>query len=257
MNTKSLGFIGGGRITKIFLQAFKNKNIGFKKIAVADPNSDTTGKLKQLFPQIEIVGIEQCSAQDVVFIALHPPVIMETIEKMAAFVPNKSIVISLAPKIKIGGIAGKLHATLKIARLIPNATSVINEGYNPVCFSDTISQQEKTEIFELLNLLGNTFEVPEQKLEAYAVISAMAPTYFWFQWKSISEIGAKIGMDEEEARSALYYTMLAALNTYFKSGLTPDEVFDLVPVKPMAEYESHITELFNTRLNAVYEKIRP
>jgi hypothetical protein len=39
MNSKSLGFIGGGRTTKILLQAFKN--IGFKKIVAYDTNSDT------------------------------------------------------------------------------------------------------------------------------------------------------------------------------------------------------------------------
>src|SRR4030043_1678944 len=162
MNTKSIGFIGGGRITKIFLQAFKNKNIGFKKIVVFDTNSETTGKLKQLFPQIEISGIEQCAVQDVVFIALHPPVIMETLEKAAPYVSDKSIVISLAPKIKIGGITGKLK-TNKIIRLIPNATSVINNGYTPVCFSDSLSKAEKSERLDLLGILGKTFEVPEQK----------------------------------------------------------------------------------------------
>lgn len=257
MKTKSIGFVGAGRITKIFLQAFKNKKTAFKKIVVFDTNSDTTGKLKKLFPQIEISDIEQCSAQDVVFIALHPPVIMETLEKIAPHASDKSFVISLAPKIKIESIAGKLKTASKIARLIPNATSVINEGYNPVCFSGSVTHQEKTEIIELLALLGKTFEVSEQKLEAYAIISAMAPTYFWFQWKTLSDIGVKIGMNEEEARSTLYNTMIAALDTYFKSGLTPEEVFDLVPVKPMSEYESQITELYNNKLTAVFEKIKP
>ena len=31
MKTKSIGFIGGGRVTKILLQGFKNKNHKFKK----------------------------------------------------------------------------------------------------------------------------------------------------------------------------------------------------------------------------------
>ena len=155
MKTKSLGFIGGGRITKIFLQAFKNKKIGFKKIVVFDTNSETTGKLKALFPRIEIATVEQCSAQDLVFIALHPPVIMETLEKAAPYVSDKSIVISLAPKVKMAGIAGKLK-TNKIIRLIPNATSVINNGYNPVSFSGDVSQSEKSEILELLSILGKT-----------------------------------------------------------------------------------------------------
>jgi pyrroline-5-carboxylate reductase len=254
MKTKSLGFIGGGRITKIFLQAFKNKNIGFKKIVVFDTNSDTTGKLKVLFPQIEIATVEQCSAQDLVFIALHPPVIMETLEKVAPYVSDKSVVISLAPKVKMTGITGKLK-TNKIFRLIPNATSVINNGYNPVSFSGDVSQSEKSEILELLSILGKTFEVPEQKLEAYAIVSAMAPTYFWFQWKKLCDIGEEIGLDKDEARQTVYETMIAAANTLFKSGITDQDVFDLIPVKPIGENEKEIEDIFDQKLKGLYSKL--
>jgi pyrroline-5-carboxylate reductase len=254
MKTKSLGFIGSGRITKIFLQAYKNKNIGFKKIVVFDTNPETTGKLKLLFPQIEISGIEQCAAQDVVFIALHPPVIMETLEKVAPYVSDNSIVISLAPKVKMAGITGKLK-TKKIIRLIPNATSVINSGYNPVSFSGDVSQSEKSEMMELLSILGKTFEVPEQKLEAYAIISAMAPTYFWFQWKKLCDIGAEIGLDKEEARQTVYETMIAAANTLFKSGITDQDVFDLIPVKPIGENEKEIEDIFDQKLKGLYSKL--
>jgi len=254
MNTKSLGFIGGGRITRIFLQAFKNKNMSFKKIAVTDNNPEMTTKLKSLFPQIEVSGIEQCSSQDVVFIALHPPVIMETLEKAAPYISDKSIIISLAPKIKMEGITGKLK-TNKIIRLIPNATSVINNGYNPVCFSDSISQSEKSEILELLGILGKTFEVPEKKLEAYAVISAMAPTYFWFQWKKLCDIGTEIGLEKDEAREIVYETMIAAANTMFKSGITDQEVLDLIPVKPIGENEKEIENIFDQKLKGLYSKL--
>jgi pyrroline-5-carboxylate reductase len=50
--------------------------------------------------------------------------------------------------------------------------------------------------------------------QAYAIIQPWS-LYFWFQWKTLSDIGVKIGMNEEEARSTLYNTMIAALDTYF------------------------------------------
>ena len=255
MKTKSLGFIGGGRITKIFLQAFKNKNIEFRNIVVFDTNPEITGKLKQLFPQIEISGIEKSVQQDVVFIALHPPVIVETLDRIASQVSDKSFFISLAPKIKIETIKSKLKIASKIARLIPNATSVINEGYNPVSFSDRISMEEKTEILELLGILGKTFETPEDKLEAYAIISAMSPTYFWFQWKKLADIGTEIGLTKDESDQTVYETMISALNTMFKSTLAQPDVFDLIPVKPIGEKEEEIMNIFDQKLKGLYTKL--
>ncbi len=50
----------------------------------------------------------------------------------------------------------------RIVRLIPNATSIINEGYNPVCFSSGMPEEEKGSLLQLLGTLGKTFEVRNQ-----------------------------------------------------------------------------------------------
>jgi pyrroline-5-carboxylate reductase len=257
MKTKSLGFIGGGRVTKILLQAFKNKNAKFSKIVVTDTNPDVSGNLKKLFLDIQVDNASVAASQDIVFLSLHPPVVMDTLELIKSSINSSTIIISLAPKITVGKIASKLNQTKNIARLIPNATSYINEGYNPLCFSSDFADKQKGEVIDLLSILGNTFEVREDKLEGYAIMSAMLPTYFWFQWKGLTEIGTKIGLTEEESKNSIYDTLRASLYMMFKSGLTPDEVMDLIPVKPIGEYETQISEIYKTMLTALFEKIKP
>ena len=56
METSTLGFIGGGRVTKIFLQAFANKKATFEKIVVFDINADVLSSLKSTFPQAKSVA---------------------------------------------------------------------------------------------------------------------------------------------------------------------------------------------------------
>ena len=142
-------------------------------------------------------------------------------------------------------------------RLIPNATSYINEGYNPICFANEFSDKEKQRILDLLVVLGNTFEVSEEKLESYAIMSAMLPTYFWFQWKELAEIGQKIGLSEKESNDSINDTLVASLKLMFKSGLSSQEVIDLIPVKPIGEHEPQITEIYRTKLLGLFEKIKP
>jgi pyrroline-5-carboxylate reductase len=74
--------------------------------------------------------------------------------------------------------------------MIPNAPSLIHKGYNPVVYSDLISTDEKTSLRELFGTWGEAPEVAEAKLEAYAILTAMGPTYFWFQWLKLQELGA-------------------------------------------------------------------
>jgi pyrroline-5-carboxylate reductase len=129
MKTKSLGFIGGGRITRIFLQAFVNKKAIFDSISVFDNNPETLQLLQQKFPFIQILETaSEAARKDIVFLALHPPVIMETLEKINNAVSQQTIFISLAPKITIAKMASVLKPVQQIVRLIPNDTSVINHG---------------------------------------------------------------------------------------------------------------------------------
>ena len=254
----TLGFIGGGRITKIMLQVIANNKTDYKALVVYDTNSEVVAALKNQFPAIKVAdSAAEAANQDMVFIALHPPAVMDALELVKDQFKAASIVISLAPKISIEKIASKLPNVKNLVRLFPNATSIVNEGYNPVCFAATMSDWKKQNMLTIFRRMGHTFEVPEHKLESYAIMSAMLPTYFWFQWKELIEIGCRIGLTEDESRNSVRDTMLAALRTYFYSGLTPDEVIDLIPVKPIGENEAQIKDIYSDKLLSLFEKIKP
>lgn len=254
---RSIGFIGGGRVTKIFLQAFKNKNSTFGKIVVADVNNEVLRNLQQAYPDVIAGSAGEAASLDIVFIALHPPVIIETLGLISRDVRKEAVVVSLAPKISLEKIKMQLPHVTNVARMIPNATSYINEGFNPVTFAPAADKTIKEEILDILKILGVTFEVEEQKLESYAIMSAMLPTYFWFQWRALSEIGEKTGLSGDECRRSIYETLEASLKMMYKSGLSPAEVIDLIPVKPIGENESQIISIYNTKLLGLFEKIKP
>jgi len=253
----SVGFIGGGRVTKILLQGFKNKDVKFEKVVVTDTNPEVQANLKKQFPDIVTADAKNAASQDIVFIALHPPMVMDTLEMIKNEVKAEATVISLAPKINLPKFSMKLGHVKNLARLIPNATSYINEGFNPVTFASGFDPKQKKIILELLKNLGKTFEVSEEKLESYAIMSAMLPTYFWFQWRELAEIGGKIGLTNEESKKSIYETIIASLDLMYKSGLSATEVIDLIPVKPIGEHEPQIVEIYKTKLLGLFEKIKP
>jgi pyrroline-5-carboxylate reductase len=61
METNSIGFIGGGRITRIFLTAFSNASKTFKQISVFDPQEAILSALKSKFPGITITSTDLTS----------------------------------------------------------------------------------------------------------------------------------------------------------------------------------------------------
>jgi len=256
---KTIGFIGGGRVTRIFLQAFSNAGMALDHISVYDPNREVLDALKHKFPSISInsIALQEVITADLVFLAVHPPVMMETLANIKAGINPAATVVSLAPKFTIEKIRAILGGIRNIARINPSASSYINKGVNPVCFAPDIAEDRKAELLDLIKPLGYSPEVDEPKIEAYAMISAMGHTYFWFQLQKLKELAISFGMNHDEAETVISEMMHGTVETLFHSGLTYPEVIDLVPIKPLGPVESTISGFYDDHLIPLYNKIKP
>lgn len=257
MSDKTIGFIGGGRVTRILLEGWTRANALPANILVSDCNAESVAKLAARFPSIPTTAdCRTAAAQDLVFLAVHPPVMVEVAAAIKDVVKPTALVVSLAPKFTFVKLGALLGGFTRLARLIPNAPSLVNFGFNPVAFSPALSAPEKAAIASLLAPLGECPEVAEEKLEAYAIVTAMGPTYLWFQLQALREVAAGFGLNETEITPALKRMVCGATRTLLESGLTPAEVMDLIPVKPLAEMEPQVSEMYRTRLPALYQKMK-
>jgi len=256
MNT--IGFIGGGRITRIFLEGWTRANQTPANIIVSDPNAEILDALKARFPGILTeLDNARAASQDLVFLAVHPPLIAEVVAGIRECLKPNAIMVSLAPKFTIAKLTELLGGFARLARMIPNAPSIIGAGFNPHTFAAALNLVDRKWITDLLAPLGECPEVEEDKLEAYAVLTAMGPTYLWFQLQALRDLAAGFGLADAEIAPALKAMVCGATQTLLESGLSSADVINLIPVKPLAAMEPQVTETYQTCLPAIYQKIKP
>ena len=144
MSFKSMGFIGGGRITRIILEAWNRKRMLPASVIVSDTSAEVLQKLKEKFPKIQTVQGDNAKAagQDLVFLALHPPAVGGGLAEIRATLKPGAVLVSLAPRFTIKALSEGLGGFDRIVRMIPNAPSIVGEGYNPVAFGPGISKKE-------------------------------------------------------------------------------------------------------------------
>lgn len=244
---KTIGFVGGGRIVRIMLGGWRQAGKPPEKIVISDPTS----------PLATTKNNREAAAQEIVFLAVHPPAMGAVLAEIAPALKPDAILVSLAPKFTMAKISAALGGFARIARMIPNAPSIIGAGYNPVTFSDALGESDRRELTALLEPLGECPVVAEEKLEAFAIVTGMGPTYLWFQLQALREVAAQCGLSEADIAPALKRTVCGAARTLLESGLSPAEVMDLIPVKPLGEDEPAIRNLYLTKLPALYAKIKP
>ncbi len=258
MQPRTIGFIGGGRITRVFLEGWTRAQKLPTSVTVSDPNGDSRSKLKERFPQVVSTSENTAAAsQEIVFLAVHPPAMPEAAASIRDSLRPGALVVSLASKFTLSKLSELLGGFARLARVIPNAPSIVNFGFNPVAFGPAMAEADRRQIIDLLSPLGECPEVAEAKLEAYAVLTAQAPTFLWFQLQALREVVSGFGLSEAEITPALKRMVCGSARTLLESGLTPAEVMDLIPVKPLAEMETQVNEMYRTRLPAIYQKIKP
>jgi pyrroline-5-carboxylate reductase len=250
------GFVGGGRITRILVGGWARDCALPGRILVHEPDREAAAALADVGPAIEFVSASAVAAADVVFLAVHPPALVAAAAGLKPSLGGAAVLVSLAPKIPIAAIE---HATgtNRIARMIPNAASLVSRGYNPITFGIGLDRQARRSLLELVAAWGRAPEVPEEQLEAYAILTAMGPTYLWYQWQALREVSVALGLSATATDVALRQMVEGALATLLDAGLTPQATMDLVPVKPLAELEPAVAEAYRTALPALHAKIRP
>lgn len=253
---QEIGFLGGGRITAIFLAAWKDAGLAFDGVVVSDPDPAVREGLAKRFPEIRTVEDNRlAAAQRTVFLSLHPPMAKTVLPEIAATLRSDGILVSLAPVLTFAKLSALTGGFGRCARMIPNAPSLIHRGFNPVAYAPALPPEAKAVLKPLFDPLGEQPEVPEANLEAYAILAAMGPTYFWFQWQTLRELGSSFGLTAEASDRALRTMLHGAVDLMFASGLDPAAVMDTVPVKPLAEGQEGIERLFREKLSALHSRL--
>lgn len=259
MNGITVGFIGGGRITRVFVGGWIRAKMLPATVVVSDTDAGVLAQLKQRYEQVETVlgGNAVAAAQDVVFVALHPPMIPDVLAQVKSSLKTQALVVSLAPKLTKAKLIGLLGGFQRLARAIPNAPSIVGAGFNPIAYSAALDEADRDIVQGLFHPLGTCCETVEEKLESYAPLTGMGPTYFWPLLYELIALGESFGLSRPEAESAVRHMLAGAVDTMLESGLDAGEVQDLVPVKPLADLEPVILDAYRTKLKAVFENIKP
>lgn len=259
MAYKNAGFIGGGRIVHIVLNGWKRKNALPAEIKVVEIKPEVVERLKQQFPEVSVsTTVEDLKGSEIIFLAVHPPAVPDILPKLKGLIAENTVICSFVPKFSLTKLMEALGGHSRIIRMNPLATSYVNAGYNPVSFGPGISANDKSKFLNQMAVLGQTPEVKDELIEVYASVSAMGPSYLWFLFYEIVNLGESFGLRHEQALEAVSSMLIGAAKIMAESGLSSAEVMDLIPARPLTEEEEEekIKEIFRQKILGIYNKLK-
>lgn len=254
---ESIGFIGSGRAASFMLEGFTQANLEAIFI-LADKDPAASARLASRFPFARDAGsgVSAACSSNVLFLAVPPQQTIAVFKDISRLLKPVSMVVSLAPKVTLSELS-EFHPDGPVARFLPSAPSALGFGYNPVCYAPNIETRTRNAVQELLRCLGDAPEVAEAELEAYAILTAMGPTYLWPILTTLKQLGAEFGLDAVAARHAVASMAEGAARLFGDVRKSEDTIADMIPSRPLAQDMPGFLEILRERLRILYDKLRP
>ncbi|HEY1405227.1 MAG TPA: NAD(P)-binding domain-containing protein [Spirochaetota bacterium] len=249
---KTVGFIGGGRIVNIMLKGLSSAGKLPSDVTVYDSDPAAGKKLTEKFKGINVTGkLADAASADVVVLAIHPQAIADVAAETAKYLKKDAFVLSLVPKIKVAKTIELLGGHTRVARMNPNAPSLVNKGFNPISYSPSCTADDRKLIDDLFGSLGAMPEVEDAQIDAFAVITALGYTYIDYQCAELYSLAKQFGLPEELAARGIKTLFAGAAETVLMKDADLD-VLNLVPARPLAEQEESVKGLYHTKLSERY-----
>jgi len=224
LKDRSIAFIGAGHITEIIVSNLtKADNIIPRRLIASDPIQEKLDKLHNNYGiSIAEDNLEAVNTADFVFINVLPNFVEEVVKAFRKIgFPQGKVIVTVAAGITMDTYK-VLGERLPVVRALPNPPSQIGKGIAALAFNPHVTEEQKTDIFELFACLGDHVVIREELVNAVMALSSPAITYMLFQ--SLIDAGIRAGIDHETATQIVSQTIAGSMAVWQQRNAPPQEL---------------------------------
>lgn len=171
---KSIAVIGVGNIGKILLRRLIEAGVEPSQMMICDSDVAHTQEAADAFDVgFAPLGADICNA-DILLFAVPPKALLELLKEIGASLKLGCVVISFAAAVPVRVLESLLPEGVSVARMMPNAPSLVGEGMNPVSYGRGIEAGTKAAIAEILAALGESMEIGDELMNACVGLTGAA-----------------------------------------------------------------------------------
>ena len=228
---KKTGFIGAGNMAEAMVKGLLGSG-NFKKKDITLSDVDP-GRLSYLSSQYGVTttsdNTEAVKTSDVVIFSVKPQILPAVCGEIRNVATTDKLYVSIAAGVKHSFIKKLVGRDIKLARVMPNAPSLVLEGASCVYFGEDFSVEEEDLILGILGSLGKAFRVDsEGVMDAVTALSGSGPAFVSIFIEALCDGAVKMGLSRKLATDLAAQTVLGTSKMIQESAKHPAEIKDMV-----------------------------
>lgn len=184
------------------------KQIDSKKVLTTTDNSEIAQK------------------NDVVFLAVRPPLIRQVVSEIAPSINRDKLIVSIALGVTIGTIESLLPTKARVVRVIPNTPAVVQAGASAYSMGSSCLEGDNSVVHDILTTVGYAVEVDESLVDPITGLASCGPSYMYCAVEALADGGVKMGLSREMSINLAAHALLGAAKMILETGKHPAELKD-------------------------------
>lgn len=225
-----LGIIGFGNMAEAILGGILESGFVNKKDVVASGKDDV-----MLAKASDKYGIEvqkdNCKVvedSDVILLSVKPQILTEVISEIKGVCTQDKLIVSIVAGKTQEWIANAFGCAHKVVRCMPNTPALVGEGCTGICFSESVTDDEKVFALKMFNCVGKAMEVPEKLMDVVVGVSGSAPAYVFLFIEAMADGAVAMGMPRAQAYEFAAQAVMGSAKLMLETGKHPGELKDMV-----------------------------
>lgn len=224
-----IGFIGMGNMAQAIAEGFfQSGKIEKEKVTAYAPHKE------KLLRNADRIGFapadslqELVQQSDILVMACKPYQIKDILEQVHDTLKGKAL-ISIAAGWVFADYEALLGSNVRIQCMMPNTPAMVGEGVILLEERNTLTSEERSEVFDLFSALGLVRELPTELMGIGGAVSGCGPAFMDLIMEAYADAAVKYGIPRAVAYELIAQTMLGSARLQQVTGEHPGVLKDAV-----------------------------
>lgn len=220
MQTKKIGFIGGGNMATSLISGLIASGHTPATIWVADIDADRLLFLQEtLAVNISSENSKIVAESEVIVLAVKPQTLNAVAKDIVGVVQQKQpLIVSVVAGVKQDSLGKWLGDKCAIVRCMPNTPALVQTSATALYANANVSVAQRNLAENILRAVGLTLWLEnEQLMNAVTAVSGSGPAYFFLLMEAMEASAKALGLDAKTAELLIQQTALGAAKIVLES----------------------------------------
>ncbi|MBQ3691042.1 MAG: pyrroline-5-carboxylate reductase [Bacteroidales bacterium] len=222
----NITIVGCGNLGFSIAKGLANKQKEFNlNITATDPEADLE-RIRAIGINAVRDNVQAVKNSEIIFLCVKPWVAKDVIEEIEPALNNSQVLVSPVAGLSIDQINAYSSKKVSVFRIMPNIAASINQSVT--CVSHDAEDEDIEKTLKILNILGKTIVVDENKINAATILTGSGIAYILRFLRAMTEGGIEIGFPSKVAQEIAAQTMKGTVELLLEEGVHPEQLIDRV-----------------------------